>query len=184
MELTTPATIALPGFQPARVDGAAPPRAALPARSTTLATHPPAARRRGRRRYWSIRDISRRLWYGRGYELLRELIRTGILPSSRSARSRWLGDADVAGLIAAFDAGAGKVRAFRGLDRWLRERCYAAPLTPDVEAALSGTQAALRWRGAAYLPKAAWDASTSSDGLVVYRHRSGVTLPTTRLVAA
>src|SRR5687768_9876317 len=33
-----------------------------------------AADRRARRRYWSVRDLSRRLWLGRGYELLRELI--------------------------------------------------------------------------------------------------------------
>src|SRR5688572_17024435 len=75
-----------------------------------------AADRRARRRYWSVRDLSRRLWLGRGYELLRELIRTGIVPATRSARSWWVDDADAAGLVAAFDDRAGKVRAFRGLE--------------------------------------------------------------------
>ncbi|HEU5316067.1 MAG TPA: hypothetical protein VFX49_08165, partial [Chloroflexota bacterium] len=85
---------------------------------------------RARRRYWSVRDLSRRIWLGRGYELLRGLIRTGILPATRSARSWWIEDEHAAGLMAAFDDRAGKVRAFRGLEGWLRERAYVAPLTP------------------------------------------------------
>ncbi|MGH2371467.1 MAG: hypothetical protein ACRDI2_25120, partial [Chloroflexota bacterium] len=115
-----------------------------------------AARPKGRRRYWSIRDLSRRLWLGRGYELLRELIRSDILPATRSARSWWVDDADVHGLLAAFDDRAGKVRAFRGLDAWLRERCWVVEATPEHVAALHGLRnqldrpAAFIWRGAAY----------------------------------
>jgi hypothetical protein len=130
-----------------------------------------------RHRYWSIRDLSRRLWLGRGYDLLRELIRTGILPAARSTHTWWVASADVQGLLDAFDAPAGKVRAFRGLDAWLRERCWVAPLTPEVEDILRQTQAGLAWRGLAYLPKDAWQADLAADGTVNYRHHSGALLP-------
>ena len=130
--------------------------------------------RRARRRYWSVRDLSRRLWLGRGYELLRELIRTGIVPANRSARSWWVDEADATGLIAAFDDRAGKVRAFRGLESWLRERCFVAPLTPETETILRLTRSGLAWRGAAYLPMKAWRPEPSPDGGAEYRHVSGL----------
>jgi hypothetical protein len=140
-------------------------------------------RKRVRRRYWSMRDLSRRLWYGRGYDLLRELIHGGVLPAARSARSWWVDDSDVAGLLAAFDARAGKVRAFRGLDAWLRERCHVAPLTPEVEALIAATGSGFAWRGAAYLPKDAWHA-TGSGEQPAYFHRSGVTISAAAPLAA
>jgi hypothetical protein len=140
--------------------------------------------KRSRRRYWSIRDVSRRLWFGRGYDLLRELIRTGILPATRSARSWWIDDADVRGLLEAFDVRAGKVRAFRRLDDWLRERCLVAPLTPEVEALLAETRSGLVWRGRAYLPKTAWTAATSAEGYPVYHHRAGPTIAPDQPLAA
>jgi hypothetical protein len=136
------------------------------------------ARPRGRRRYWSIRDLSRRLWFGRGYDLLRELIRTGILPATRSARSWWVEDADVAGLLAAFEAGAGKVRAFRRLKEWLAARSWVVELpetTAVTAAALPDERIALRWRGALYLPRSSWQAERLPHGGLVYRHPSGVT---------
>src|SRR5688500_13957097 len=105
----------------------------------------PSVDRRTRRRYWSVRDLSRRIWLGRGYEMLRELIRTGIVPATRSARAWWVDDADAAGLMAAFEDRAGKVRAFRGLDTWLRERCHVAPLTPETETVLRLTRSGLAW---------------------------------------
>jgi hypothetical protein len=132
--------------------------------------------RRARRRYWSVRDLSRRLWLGRGYELLRELIRAGILPATRSARSWWVDDADAAGLMAAFDDRAGKVRAFRGLDAWLRERCFVTELTPEAEAVLRVTRSGLAWRGRAYLPEKSWRLETTPDGSAEYRHVSGLTV--------
>lgn len=140
--------------------------------------------KRSRRRYWSIRDVSRRLWFGRGYELLRELIRTGILPATRSAHSWWIDDADVRGLLEAFDARAGKVRAFRRVDDWLRERCLVAPLTPELEALLAETHTGLAWRGQAYLPKATWTAATSAGGHTVYHHRAGPTVTLSQPLAA
>ena len=130
--------------------------------------------RRARRRYWSVRDLSRRIWLGRGYELLRELIRTGSVPATRSARAWWVDDADAAGLMAAFEDRAGKVRAFRGLDAWLRERCYVAPLTPETETVLRLTRSGLAWRSHAYLPMKAWRAETAPDGNAEYRHVSGL----------
>jgi hypothetical protein len=87
-------------------------------RAARRAEQAAAADRRTRRRYWSVRDLSRRIWVGRGYELLRELIRTGILPATRSARSWWVDDEDAAGLAGAFEDRAGKVRAWmRGCAR-------------------------------------------------------------------
>ena len=135
-----------------------------------------AADKRARRRYWSVRDLSRRLWRGRGYELLRELLRTGIVPATKSARSWWVDDADAAGLLEAFEDRAGKVRAFRGLDAWLRERCYVADLTPEAEAVLRATHSGLAWRGHAYLPVKSWRPETAPDGSVEYRHISGLTV--------
>jgi hypothetical protein len=137
-----------------------------------------------RHRYWSIRDLSRRIWYGRGYELLRLLIRSGILPATRSTRSWWVADADVRGLLAAFDGRAGKVRAFRRLDGWLRERCYVVPLTAEVANALDGGRAGLAWRGRAYLPQSAWQADVTPDGATIYRHRSGAAIGSTMARAA
>jgi hypothetical protein len=133
-----------------------------------------AADRRARRRYWSVRDLSRRLWLGRGYDLLRDLIRTGILPATRSARSWWVDDADAAGLVAAFDDRAGKVRAFRGLDAWLRERCLVTELNPEAEAVLHLTRSGFAWRGHAYLPQKAWRLETAPDGSAEFRHVSGL----------
>lgn len=150
------------------------------ARQAELATD-----RRTRRRYWSVRDLSRRLWLGRGYKLLRGLIHAGILPATRSARSWWIDDEDAAGLIASFEYRAGKVRAFHGLDTWLRARCYVTPLTPEVETLTRLTHSGFAWRGHIYLPKAAWtvelgpdttDGSGPADATVAtveYRHRSG-----------
>ena len=135
-----------------------------------------AADRRARRRYWSVRDLSRRLWLGRGYELLRELIRTGIVPATKSARSWWVDDADAAGLVAAFDDRAGKVRAFRGLEAWLRERCHIADLTPEAEAILRATRSGFAWRGHAYLPLKSWRLELAPDGSAEYRHVSGLTI--------
>jgi hypothetical protein len=108
--------------------------------------------RLARRRYWSVRDLSRRIWLGRGYELLRHLIRAGILPATKSARSWWIDDRDAAGLIAAFDDRAGKVRAFRGLDEWLLQRCDVIELTPEAAAQVGA--AGFGWRGKLYVPKA------------------------------
>jgi hypothetical protein len=149
-----------------------------------LSVVPAPEGRRARRRYWSIRDVSRRLWLGRGYELLRELIRAGILPATRSSRSWWIDDADVRGLLEAFDARAGKVRAFRRVDDWLRERCLVAPLSPELEALLAETRTGLAWRGHAYLPKPAWTAATSAAGQTVYHHRSGSTIAPGQPLAA
>ncbi|CAA9298771.1 MAG: hypothetical protein AVDCRST_MAG77-5430 [uncultured Chloroflexi bacterium] len=132
-----------------------------------------AADRRARRRYWSVRDLSRRLWLGRGYELLRELIRAGILPATRSARSWWVDDEDAAGLVAAFEDRAGKVRAFRGLERWLGERCYVTPLTPEAETLTRLTHSGFAWRGMLYLPRAAWTQEVDASGATQLRHRSG-----------
>ena len=143
-----------------------------------------APRVKGRRRYWSIRDLSRRLWFGRGYEVLRQLIRAGILPAARSARSWWVEDADVLGLLEAFDAPAGKVRAFRGLDGWLRERCWVTPATAEAETLLPALRAGFIWRGNAYLPKSAWQVERAAGGQVTYRHHSGAALPTGDLLAA
>ena len=143
-----------------------------------------APRLKGRRRYWSIRDLSRRLWFGRGYELLRELIRANILPATRSARSWWVDDADVLSLLQSFDATAGKVRAFRGLDAWLQERCWVVPATAEAEALLHALRAGFVWRGNAYLPKTAWQAELSAGGQPTYHHRSGVALPAGALLAA
>jgi hypothetical protein len=128
--------------------------------------------RRSRRRYWSVRDLSRRLWLGRGYDLLRGLIRAGVLPATRSTRSWWIDDEDAAGLIAAFEDRAGKVRAFTGLDAWLRSRCYVAPLTPDVEAFARLTRSGFAWRGRVYLPKTVWEQESGAEG-VAFRHPSG-----------
>ena len=142
-----------------------------------------ATDRRTRRRYWSVRDLSRRLWLGRGYKLLRGLIHAGILPATRSARSWWIDDEDAAGLIASFEYRAGKVRAFHGLDTWLRARCYVTPLTPEVETLTRLTHSGFAWRGHIYLPKAAWTVELGPDttnesgpaaAAVEYRHRSGV----------
>ena len=132
-----------------------------------------AADRRGRRRYWSVRDLSRRLWVGRGYDLLRGLIRTSLLPATRSARSWWVDDEDAAGLVAAFSDRAGKVRAFRGLDAWLRERAYIAPLTPEAETLVRLTRTGFAWRGHVYLPKTQWTVQLLNEGGVEYRHRDG-----------
>jgi hypothetical protein len=131
--------------------------------------------RRVRRRYWSIRDLSRRLWLGRGYELLRRLIHFGVLPATRSARSWWIRDEDVTGLIVAFEDRAGKVRAFGGLEHWLLERCHVTALTPEMEGLAQATRAVFIWRGRAYLPKAVWQAGSNG---VEYRHPSGVTVAT------
>jgi hypothetical protein len=142
---------------------------------------PSGARPKGRRRYWSIRDLSRRIWLGRGYELLCDLIRTGILPATRSARSWWIDDADVLGLRAVFDDRAGKVRAFRRLEDWLRERAWAVPAGAET-AALSHLgdpvdhPAVFHWRGTAYLPRSAWRTETAPTGGFVYRHASGAAL--------
>lgn len=155
------------------------------ARARTVSRRRSGARRPARHRYWSIRDLSRRMWQGRGYELLRAVIHTGILPATRSARSWWVSDEDVLGLQEAFEARGGRVRAFRGLDRWLRDRCYALPLTPQVEELLGARgEAGLAWRGTAYLPKTRWRAETSAGGDVVYRHRSGAMASPTHQPAA
>ncbi len=151
--------------------------------SVTAGEHT-AERRGARRRYWSVRDLSRRIWFGRGYELLRHLIRAGILPATRSAHSWWLEDEDVQGLLAAFDDRAGKVRAFRGLEAWLRERCWVAPLTPDTAALLQDDHLGFAWRGNAYLPKRDWRVDFAPDGHVTYFHRSGATLPSPADLAA
>ena len=138
---------------------------------------------KGRRRYWSIRDLSRRLWLGRGYEVLRELVRSGVLPATRSVRSWWIDDADVLGLQAVFDDRAGKVRAFGRLDGWLRERCWTLPEGPETLALVRLADEdgpyerapVFHWRGTAYLPRGAWRAEAAPGGLV-YRHRSGIAL--------
>ncbi|MBI3974680.1 MAG: hypothetical protein HY332_25675 [Chloroflexi bacterium] len=177
----------LSGLDVAEVTGNTTRTEALPTSRAATAPHlgaPPAAARRGpRHRYWSIRDLSRRLWLGRGYELLRELIRTGILPATRSTRTWWVVDADVRGLLAAFDAGAGKVRAFRGLDQWLRERCWVLPLTPEIQSSVWNTRTGFNWRGAAYLPKRTWKAEIADDGHIVYRHSTGLSVPSTVSIA-
>jgi hypothetical protein len=131
-----------------------------------------------------MRDLSRRIWFGRGYELLRGLIRAEILPATRSAHSWWIDDADVQGLLAAFEGGAGKVRAFRGVETWLRERCYVAPLTPETEAVLDNGRLGLAWRGNVYLPKQTWRVDFASDGRVTYFHDSGATIPPSRELVA
>ena len=164
--LETPTPVApAPGASQARV------------RPSVTAGERTAERRGARRRYWSVRDLSRRIWYGRGYELLRHLIRAGILPATRSAHSWWVDDVDVQGLLAAFDDRAGKVRAFRGLEAWLRERCWVAPLTPDTGALLQDDHLGFAWRGSAYLPKHAWRVDFAPDGRVTYFHPSGATIP-------
>ena len=144
--------------------------------TTDRAERAASADRRTRRRYWSVRDLSRRIWVGRGYELLRELIRSGILPATRSARSWWVDDEDAAALVSAFEDRAGKVRAFRGLDAWLRERCYVAPLTPEVETLTRLTHSGFAWRGQVYLPRTSWTVETGPDGAAEYRHRSGAVI--------
>jgi hypothetical protein len=127
---------------------------------------------KARRRYWSVRDLSRRIWLGRGYELLRELIRSGLLPATRSARSWWIDDEHAAALMAAFDDRAGKVRAFGGLGSWLRERAYVAPLTPEAETLARLTKSGFAWRGQLYLPKSQWTGYVLEEG-AEYRHRNG-----------
>jgi len=178
----TPAQPVLTGFEALATASAASvsvrPRAAVSG-AERVADH-----RTPRHRYWSVRDLSRRIWLGRGYELLRGLIHAGILPATRSARSWWIEDADVQGLLAAFEDRAGKVRAFRGLEEWLRERCYVAPLTAETQAALADGSRGFAWRGAAYLPKAWWRPDFAPDGRVVYYHRSGVALPQVEQAAA
>lgn len=129
--------------------------------------------RHARRRYWSVRDLSRRIWLGRGYELLRELVRSGVLRATRSSRNWWIEDADVQGLLAAFEPQAGKVRAFRSLDAWLRERCWVTPLTPETDQTLLATRGGFAWRGRAYLPRSTWRAELGPDGEVTYYHRAG-----------
>jgi hypothetical protein len=135
-----------------------------------------AGDRQPRRRYWSIRDLARRIWLGRGYELLRGLIRAEILPATRSSRTWWVADADVRGLLAAFEPQAGKVRAFRRLDAWLSERCWVTPLTPPADAAVRDPQGGFAWRGHAYLPKATWTSDTAPVGERTFRHRDGTSL--------
>jgi hypothetical protein len=138
----------------------------------------------------SIRDLSRRLWLGRGYDLLRALIHSGILPATRSARSWWIEDADVSALHLAFDDRAGKVRAFGGLDAWLRQRCWVVPASPElapepsaelpangqVEAAPADRPPVFHWRGVTYLPHSVWRTETTPEGELRYRHQSGATL--------
>jgi hypothetical protein len=175
-----PAQLLLTGLEGAVAPASDP----APARPSSRAGRAGAARRGPRHRYWSIRDLSRRLWLGRGYELLREMIRGGVLPATRSARSWWIDDADVRGLRAAFDAGAGKVRAFGALDAWLRERCWVAPLTPEAQALVRADGSGFAWRGHLYLPKTAWQAEAASDGGLTYRHRRGMILAAARPLAA
>lgn len=136
-----------------------------------------AADRRARRRYWSVRDLSRRLWRGRGYKLLRQMIRADVLPATRSTHSWWIANEDAAGLQAAFDDQAGKVRAFHGLETWLQDRCYVTPLTPELEALERGGLSVFTWRGQAYLPRRAWQVAAAPDGTIEYRHRSGAAVP-------
>ena len=170
----------LTGFDtPAPVNTPVTARAArkVPARPAVAAGQRTAERHGPRRRYWSVRDLSRRIWYGRGYELLRHLIRADVLPATRSAHSWWVSDEDVQGLLAAFEDRAGKVRAFRGLESWLRERCWVAPLTPETAALLRDGHLGLAWRGNAYLPKHAWRVDFAPDGRVTYFHQSGGTIP-------
>ncbi len=162
----------------------APASTPAPVLTPSRAGHAARARRAPRHRYWSIRDLSRRLWLGRGYELLREMIRGGVLPATRSARSWWIDDADIRGLRTAFDAGAGKVRAFGALDAWLRERCWVAPLTPEGRILARAAGSGFVWRSRLYLPKTAWQAEAAPDGSVVYRHRSGSRLVAARPLAA
>jgi hypothetical protein len=148
----------------------------------TVAT-PATPRLKGRRRYWSIRDLSRRLWQGRGYEFLRQVIRAGILPATRSARSWWIDDADVKSLQLAFDDRAGKVRAFRHLEDWLQERCWVVEDAPaSLASDVDGRVPVWQWRGTTYLPRTSWTAEPSSEG-VVYRHASGavVAVPSPRV---
>lgn len=170
LELPQPA--ALPPVIPASATAA-----------TVAAAVAPSERRGARHRYWSIRDVSRRLWLGRGYELLCELIRTGLLPATRSARSWWIEDAEVQGLLAAFESSAGKVRAFRGLAEWLRQRAFVLPATGETETLLRATKSGFVWRGNAYLPRATWMADTAADQ-TIYRHRSGLSLPVAAPLAA
>jgi hypothetical protein len=165
-----PALTGLDEIAPVAQPETATPRAERAERTERLASED----RRARRRYWSVRDLSRRIWLGRGYELLRELIRTGIVPATRSARAWWVDDADAAGLMAAFEDRAGKVRAFGELDTWLGERCHVATLTPETETVLRLTRSGLAWRGRAYLPMKAWRAETTPDGGAEYRHVSGL----------
>jgi hypothetical protein len=181
VESVTPAVPAIQPVQPAQAmqpallgfEGALAPETAATERAPRA-----AARRAPRHRYWSVRDLARRIWFGRGYELLRELIRTGVLPATRSARSWWIDDADVQGLLAAFDARAGKVRAFHRLDAWLRERCRVMPATPELDQVLRATRSGFTWRGTAYLPKQQWHVETADDGQVVLRHpSSGLVVP-------
>jgi len=172
----------LTGLDAGLIGAVRPPNGPAPRVSGAVAGRT-AARVRGRRRYWSIRDLSRRLWLGRGYEVLRELVRSGVLPATRSAHSWWIDDADVAGLQAVFDDRAGKVRAFGRLDGWLRERCWTLPEGPDTLALdrLAGEDGpftrppVFHWRGTAFLPRSAWRAEAAPAGLV-YRHGSGIAL--------
>ena len=180
------ATTNLPApVQPALTGFEAPAAAPVIAIRPAPAVAEPAGPRRGpRHRYWSIRDLSRRLWLGRGYELLRGLIRAGILPAARSARSWWIDGTDAQGLIAAFEDRAGKVRAFSGLEAWLREGCYVAPRTPETETALQHGRLGFAWRGHVYLPKDAWRVDFAPNGHVVYFHDSGVSVPPAGELAA
>jgi hypothetical protein len=167
--LLAPVQPALTGFEaPAPVTPAV-----EPDHPAVVAGEHRSVRRGPRHRYWSLRDLSRRVWLGRGYELLRGLIRAGILPATRSTQSWWIDDADVQGLLATFEDRAGKVRAFRGLEAWLRERCYVAPLTPETEAALDAGRRGVAWRGHVYLPRNAWRVDFGPDGRVTYFHDSG-----------
>lgn len=172
--LATSAPLAMPAAATVLTTVSVPSPMASPA-ETVAASHM-RERMRGRHRFWSIRDISRRLWLGRGYELLCAFIRAGILPTTRSTRTWWLADSDVQGLMDAFDAPAGKIHAFRHLDEWLRGRCYVAPVTSQIPTALQTTESGLVWRGAAYLPKAAWLERVDGAGRTTFRHRSGVTV--------
>lgn len=152
------------------------PASALPVAERTPRTASEA--RRTRRRYWSIRDLSRRIWLGRGYGLLRALIHSGVLPATRSTRSWWIDDEDAAGLIAVFEDRAGKVRAFHRLERWLSERCFVVSLTPELEALKQATQAVFVWRGRAYLPQDRWQILDGGN----FRHQSGVVVAGERSV--
>ena len=183
-QLLTPVQPALTGLEaPAPAAPVAAP--AIRVRPEIAAAEQVHQRRGPRHRYWSLRDLSRRLWLGRGYELLRGLIRAGILPASRSAHSWWIDGADVQGLLAAFEDRAGKVRAFRGLEQWLRERCYVAPLTTETATQLDGGRLGFAWRGHVYLPKSAWRVDFAPDGRVVYLHDdSGAVVPPPALAAA
>ena len=182
-QLLTPVQPALTGLEaPAPAAPVAAP--AIRVRPEIAAAEQVHQRRGPRHRYWSLRDLSRRIWLGRGYEVLRGLIRAGILPATRSARSWWIDGADVQGLLAAFEDRAGKVRAFRGLEQWLRERCYVAPLTTETATQLDGGRLGFAWRGHVYLPRDAWRVDFASDGRVSCFHDSGVVVPPVAQAAA